>query len=153
MTKVIERGRQVRVLLIEDNPGDAVLTQRAFRRASMLSEITVAETGEAGLRLLRQEGEHADTPRPDIILLDLNLPHMSGHEVLREIKSTPILRRIPVIILSSSSTDCDIANSYDHYANGYIAKPLTNDTYDDIVSKVEQYWFTLMQLPPDNPHV
>jgi CheY-like chemotaxis protein len=149
MTKVTERSRAAQVLLIEDNRGDAVLTRRAFRRASLPNEITIAETGEAGLDILRRQGEHGEAPRPDIILLDLNLPHMHGQDFLKEVKSDPDLRQIPVIILSSSSADSDVAICYDRHANGYITKPVMNDTYDEIVSKIEQYWFGLMQLPPD----
>ncbi len=149
MTKLSERARAAQVLLIEDNHGDAVLTRRAFRRARMPSELTVAETGEAGLSILRREGEHAEAAVPDLILLDLNLPHMHGQDFLSEIKRDPRLKRIPVIVLSSSSADVDVAGCYDRHANGYITKPVTSETYDDIVSKIENYWFGLMQLPPD----
>ena len=150
MTKVAERPRHARVLLVEDNHGDAVLTRRAFRRATLPNDITVAETGEQGLSILRGEGEHAGAPRPDIILLDLNLPYMHGQEFLSTVKGDPDLRRIPVIVLSSSSADSDVTACYDRHANGYITKPVTTDTYDDIVAKIEAYWFGLMQLPPDH---
>ena len=150
MTKIMDRLRLAQVLLVEDNRGDAVLTRRAFRRGSQATEITVAETAETGLSILRRQGEHADAPRPDIILLDLNLPHMHGQDFLSEVKTDPNLRRIPVIILSSSSADRDVIACYDRHANGYITKPVSTDTYDDIVNKIEQYWFGLMQLPPDN---
>lgn len=149
MTKLTERARAAQVLLIEDNHGDAVLTRRAFRRARMPSDITVAETGEAGLSILRREGEYAGAAVPDLILLDLNLPHMHGQDFLSEIKGDPRLKRIPVIVLSSSSADADVTGCYDRHANGYITKPVTTETYDDIVSKIENYWFGLMQLPPD----
>jgi len=149
MTKLIERPRNAQVLLIEDNHGDAVLTRRAFRRSKLANDITVAETGEKGLSILRREGDYAEAPRPDIILLDLNLPHMHGQEFLSVVKTDPDLRRIPVIVLSSSSADSDVSSCYDRHANGYITKPVMTDTYDDIVSKIEQYWFSLMQMPPD----
>ncbi len=149
MTKVAERPRHARVLLVEDNHGDAVLTRRAFRRATLPNDIVVAETAEQGLSILRGEGEHAETPRPDIILLDLNLPYMHGQDFLSTVKNDPALRRIPVIVLSSSSADSDVTACYDRHANGYITKPVTTDTYDDIVAKIEAYWFGLMQLPPD----
>ncbi|MBW8880077.1 MAG: response regulator, partial [Asticcacaulis sp.] len=123
MTKLTERSRSAQVLLIEDNHGDAVLTRRAFRRSSLASDITVAETGEKGLSILRREGDYAEAPRPDIILLDLNLPHMHGQEFLSVVKGDPELRRIPVIVLSSSSADTDVAGCYDRHANGYITKP------------------------------
>jgi CheY-like chemotaxis protein len=149
MTKLTERSRSAQVLLIEDNHGDAVLTRRAFRRSKVSSDITVAETGEKGLSILRREGDYAEAPRPDIILLDLNLPHMHGQEFLSLVKADPDLRRIPVIVLSSSSADSDVSSCYDRHANGYITKPVMTDTYDDIVTKIEQYWFGLMQMPPD----
>lgn len=149
MTKMTERPRSAQVLLIEDNHGDAVLTRRAFRRARMANEITVADTGEKGLSILRREGEFAAAPRPDLILLDLNLPHMHGRDFLTQVKTDPDLKRIPVVVLSSSAADTDIIGAYDRHANGYITKPITTETYDDIVERVEQYWFGLMQLPPD----
>lgn len=149
MTKITERARTAQVLLIEDNHGDAVLTRRAFRRARIANEITVAETGEKGLSILRREGEFAAAPRPDLILLDLNLPHMHGKDFLSLVKTDPDLKRIPVVVLSSSSADVDVVMSYDRHANGYITKPITTETYDDIVERLEQYWFGLMQLPPD----
>jgi CheY-like chemotaxis protein len=151
MTRIADRARAAQVLLVEDNRGDAVLTRRAFRRANLASDIMVAETGEKGLSILRREGEHADAVRPDLILLDLNLPHMHGQAFLQTVKEDPDFKRIPVIVLSSSSADMDVTASYDHHANGYITKPLTAETYDDIVTRIEQYWFTLMQLPPDHP--
>ena len=150
MSKVTERARSAQVLLIEDNRGDAVLTRRAFRRARIPNEITVAETGEKGLSILRREGEFATAPRPDLILLDLNLPHMHGQDFLSVVKTDPDFRRIPVVVLSSSSADADVQGSYDRHANGYITKPITTDTYDDIVERIEQYWFGLMQMPPDH---
>ncbi len=151
MSKVSERARSAQVLLVEDNHGDAVLTRRAFRRARIASEITVAETGEKGLSILRREGEFADAPRPDIILLDLNLPHMHGQDFLSAVKTDPNLKRIPILVLSSSAADSDVTGCYDRHANGYITKPINSATYDDIVERIEQYWFTLMQLPPDAP--
>lgn len=149
MTNITDRERPPQVLLVEDNRGDAVLTRRAFKRANIASDIVVAETGEKGLSILRREGEHAGAARPDLILLDLNLPHMHGQDFLQTVKTDPAFKRIPVIILSSSSADKDVIGSYDRHANGYITKPVTTETYDDIVARIEQYWFTLMQLPPD----
>ncbi len=149
MSKLTERARSAQVLLVEDNRGDAVLTRRAFRRAKIPSDIVVAETGEQGLSILRRQGEHAEAARPDIILLDLNLPYMHGQEFLAVVKDDPALRRIPVIILSSSSADIDVRGCYDRHANGYIAKPISTDTFDEVISRLEHYWFNLMQLPPD----
>jgi len=151
MTKLNERARSARVLLIEDNRGDAVLTRRAFRRSRIENEITVAESGEKGLSILRREGEFSDAPWPDLILLDLNLPFMNGRDFLSTIKDDPDMRRIPVIVLSSSSADSDINACYERHANGYITKPVSSDTYDNVVSHIESYWFELMQMPPDEP--
>jgi CheY-like chemotaxis protein len=151
MSRIADRSRTAQVLLVEDNRGDAVLTKRAFRRANLASDIVVAETGEKGLSILRREGEHAEAARPDLILLDLNLPHMHGQDFLQTVKEDPDFKRIPVIVLSSSSADMDVTASYDRHANGYITKPLDAETYEDIVARIEQYWFTLMQLPPDQP--
>jgi CheY-like chemotaxis protein len=151
MSRIADRARTAQVLLVEDNRGDAVLTRRAFKRANLASDIVVAETGEKGLSILRREGEHAEAARPDLILLDLNLPHMHGQDFLQTVKEDPQFKRIPVIVLSSSSADMDVTACYDRHANGYITKPLDAATYDDIVTRIEQYWFTLMQLPPDQP--
>ncbi len=149
MAIVMERQRSAQILLVEDNRGDALLTRRAFGRAKAPNEITVASTAEIGLSILRNEDEHAETQRPDIVLLDLNLPAMNGHDFLAAVKDDPKLRQIPVIILSSSNAGNDVTTSYRRHANGYITKPLTPGGYDEIVTKIEDYWFGLMQLPPD----
>ena len=151
MSKLTERARSAQVLLIEDNRGDAVLTRRAFKRAKIPSDIVVAETGEQGLSILRREGEHAQAVRPDLILLDLNLPSMHGQDFLATVKDDPKLRSIPVIILSSSSADNDVTACYDRHANGYITKPISSETFDDVITRIENYWFNLMQLPSDEP--
>ncbi|ESQ91321.1 hypothetical protein ABAC460_07070 [Asticcacaulis sp. AC460] len=145
----MEIERSARVLLVEDNRGDAMLTCRAFKRAQRVRHIVVAETGEKGLSILRREDGFDDADRPDIILLDLNLPGIGGHDFLSEVKSDPALRCIPIIVLSSSSARADVVGSYNRHANGYITKPVTIDAYDGIVAKIEDYWFQLMQLPAD----
>jgi len=144
-----ERMRSAQLLLVEDNRGDAILAKRAFRQAQLPNAVTVAETAEQGLSILRREGEHTDAPRPDLILLDLNLPRMNGHEFLSVVKNDPALRGIPVIVLSSSKADGDVSRSYERLASGYIVKPIAPDVYADVVNKIELYWFTLMQMPPD----
>lgn len=151
MTRLNERDRNAQVLLIEDNRGDAVLTRRAFRRGRIVSDIMVAESGEKGLSILRREGEFSTAPRPDLILLDLNLPYMHGRDVLSAVKEDEHLRQIPVIVLSSSSADNDVESAYSRHANGYITKPVGSDGFDNVVSRIESYWFELMQLPPDEP--
>ncbi len=147
---IIERQRSAHVLLVEDNRGDAMLACRAFKRGKAPNDIVVAGTGEEGLSILRREGEHADASRPDIILLDLNLPRMHGHDFLAAVKDDPEFRHIPVVVLSSSSASADVTTSYCRHANGYITKPVTMEAYDDIVAKIGDYWFGLMQLPPDH---
>jgi len=144
-----ERCRSAQLLLVEDNRGDALLAKRAFRQAKLPTDVTVVGTAEEGLSILRGEDSHAGAPRPDIILLDLNLPKMNGHEFLSIVKGDEVLRGIPVIILSSSVADADVSRSYNRLANGYIVKPVAPAVYADVVDKVELYWFSLMQLPPD----
>ncbi len=145
-----ERCRSAQLLLVEDNRGDALLAKRAFRESQLPTDVTVAATAEEGLRMLRGEDSHAGMPRPDIILLDLNLPSMNGHEFLSIVKSDAELRGIPVIILSSSSADADVSRSYNRLANGYIVKPVAPAVYADVVNKIGLYWFSFMQMPPDH---
>ena len=147
MTMVDEPERCAHILLVEDNRGDALLARRAFKRGKAANEVTVAESGEEGLRMLRREAAYAGAPGPDIILLDLNLPRMHGHEFLTTVKDDPDLRQIPVIVLSSSKAGNDVTTSYRRHANGYISKPLSPDAYDDIVARIEDYWFSLVMLP------
>ena len=144
---LIREGRPVEIMLVEDNRGDALLAARAFRQAEIENNLTVAETGEKALAMLRREGEYAGLGLPDIILLDLNLPMMSGKDVLAEIKTDDVLRHIPVIILSSSSAPPDIAGSYGLHANAYIVKPFNLENFSDVVRSIEQFFFVLAVLP------
>ncbi|MGN6363266.1 response regulator [Asticcacaulis taihuensis] len=144
---LIREGRPAEIMLVEDNRGDALLAARAFRQAEIENNLTVAETGEKALAMLRREGEYAGLGLPDIILLDLNLPMMSGKDVLAEIKTDDVLRHIPVIILSSSSAPPDIAGSYGLHANAYIVKPFNLENFSDVVRSIEQFFFVLAVLP------
>jgi len=144
---LIREGRPAEIMLVEDNRGDALLAARAFRQAEIENNLTVAETGEKALAMLRREGEYAGLGLPDIILLDLNLPMMSGKDVLTEIKTDDVLRHIPVIILSSSSAPPDIAGSYGLHANAYIVKPFNLENFSDVVRSIEQFFFVLAVLP------
>ena len=148
---LIREGRPAEVMLVEDNRGDAMLASRAFRQAEIENNLTVAETGEKALALLNgianREGEYASSRLPDIILLDLNLPMMSGRDVLAAVKSDERLRHIPVIILSSSSAEGDISGSYEAHANAYIVKPLNLENFSDVVRSIEQFFFMLAVLP------
>lgn len=137
------------LLLVEDNPGDVRLTKEAFREEGKLTNILhVVVDGIEAMAFLHQEGEYADKPRPDLILLDLNLPRMDGREVLAEIKSDPNLKRIPVIILTTSSAEQDIQASYDLHANSYMTKPVDFDQFIAAVKTVRDYWLSVVKLPP-----
>ena len=142
-----QKHRPARVLLVEDNHGDVLLTRRAFKQSRIANELTVAENGEDALAILNQDGEFANTPLPDLILLDLNLPKMSGQDVLTEIKTHEKLKRIPVIILSSSKAEQDVVKSYELHANGYVVKPMDLENFQEVVTKLEQFWFTLVVVP------
>jgi chemotaxis family two-component system response regulator Rcp1 len=142
-------GRPVEILLVEDNPGDVRLTLEALKEGRVHSHITVASDGEEALAALRKEGRHALAARPDLILLDLNLPRKGGQEVLAEIKADPHLRRIPVVVLTSSRAEQDILRSYDLHANCYITKPVDLGRFLDVVTALEAFWLTIAVLPPE----
>ena len=147
MTK-INGGTAVQILLVEDNPGDARLTEEALREAKVRNTLNHVENGIEALAFLRQEGEYADAPRPDLVFLDLNLPRMGGREVLHEIKNDPDLRRIPVVILTSSGAEEDILSTYELHANCYITKPVDMQGFLTVVKSVENFWFSVVKLPP-----
>jgi two-component system, chemotaxis family, response regulator Rcp1 len=136
------------ILLVEDSPSDVLLTREALRDARIANDLSVARDGEEAMEYLRQEGEHAGKPRPDIVILDLNLPRMDGREVLREIKGDDSLRRIPVIILTTSSSDRDIGECYDSHANCFLTKPIDFEEFIDVVRSMEHFWISVVRLPP-----
>jgi chemotaxis family two-component system response regulator Rcp1 len=141
-------SRPIEVLLVEDNPGDVRLTREALREAKMSNNLHIAGDGVEALRFLRQEEEHADAPRPDLILLDLNLPKKTGREVLEEVKADPDLRRIPVVVLTTSEAEQDIVRSYELHANAYIKKPVDFGSFIEVVRAIEDFWFSVVRLPP-----
>ena len=143
-----EAGRPIDILLIEDNPHDVRLTMEAFKDAKVSNNLTVAADGEEALKVLRREGEYAGSPRPDLILLDLNLPKKSGREVLEEIKRDPDLLRIPVVVLTTSENEKDILRAYELHVNAYITKPVDLDQFIKIVEAVEDFWLTVVKFPP-----
>jgi two-component system, chemotaxis family, response regulator Rcp1 len=143
------RGNPVEILLVEDNPGDVRLTQEALRESRILNRMSVAEDGVEALAFLRQEGRFAQAPRPDLILLDLNLPKKDGREVLAILKSDPHLRRIPIVILTTSQAELDILKAYDLHANCYINKPVDLDQFLVVVKSIEDFWLTIVRLPSD----
>ena len=137
----------VEVLLVEDSPADARLTQEAFKGAKIRNRLSIVQDGVEALRYLRREGPYADAPRPHIVLLDLNLPRMDGREVLREIKTDPALSSIPVVILTTSQAEADIAAAYEYHANCYIQKPVDLQRFLEIVAQIESFWLTVVKLP------
>ena len=139
----------VEILLTEDNPGDARLTEEALERSDLASNLHVAGDGVEAMEFVRREGDHADAPRPDLILLDLNVPRKDGREVLGAIKRDEDLRRIPVVVLSSSRSREDIVQSYDRHANAYLTKPVDFDGFVDVVNKLEGFWLGAVELPPE----
>ena len=142
-------GRPVEILLVEDNPGDVRLTQEALKDAKVRNNMHVAGDGEDAVAFLLQEGRYADAPRPDLILLDLNLPKKNGREVLSEIKSNADLMRIPVVVLTTSRAEEDILRAYDLNANCYITKPVDLDQFVRVVKSIEDFWLTIVKLPTE----
>jgi CheY-like chemotaxis protein len=140
--------RTFRILLVEDNPADVRLLQEAFRESPEPYELHTVMDGEAAMDFLHRRNEHADKPRPDLVLLDINLPKRNGHDVLQMLKQTPGLIRIPVLMLTSSDSATDIAKAYDCHANAYIRKPTDMSNYFKVVAAVKQFWLTIVQLPP-----
>lgn len=142
-------GEPIDILLVEDNPGDVRLAQEAFKESKVRNTFHVVEDGVEAMAFLRNEGKYADKPRPDIILLDLNLPRMDGREVLEEIKKDQDLRRIPVVILTVSSAEEDILKTYDLHANCYITKPIDLNQFLKVVKSIEDFWLVVVKLPPN----
>ncbi|HEU4455698.1 MAG TPA: response regulator [Longimicrobium sp.] len=141
--------RPIEVLLVEDNPGDVRLTREALREGKVRNNLNVAADGIEALAYLRREGGYAGSVRPDLILLDLNLPRMDGREVLEVIKADPALRSIPVVVLTSSQAERDIVRAYDLRANCYVSKPVDFDQFIIVVKSIEDFWFTIVKLPPE----
>jgi two-component system, chemotaxis family, response regulator Rcp1 len=142
-------GRPVEILLVEDNPGDVRLTVEALKEGKLLNHLSVVRDGIEALAFLRREGEFADSARPDMILLDLNLPKKSGLEVLADVKADENLRRTPVVVLTTSQAEQDILKSYNLYANCYISKPVDLGEFMNVVKSIEEFWLTIAKLPGD----
>jgi len=139
--------RPIEVLLVEDNPGDVRLTEEALKEGKLAVHLTVARDGLEATEILYQRNCHANAKRPDLILLDLNLPKIDGRQVLQEIKNDPKLMRIPVVVLTTSEADSDILTTYGSHANCYITKPVDMDRFVDSVKLLEEFWFTIVKLP------
>jgi CheY-like chemotaxis protein len=140
--------RPIEVLLIEDDPGDTLMIQEAFQENKVRNRLSCVTDGVDALAFLRRQGEHADAPRPDLILLDLNLPRKDGHEVLAEIKEDDELRPIPVVVLTTSEADEDILRSYQLHANAYVTKPVDFDRFISVVRQIDDFFVEVVKLPP-----
>jgi CheY-like chemotaxis protein len=141
----------IEILLVEDNPGDVRLTQEALRDGKIANHLQVSPNGRDALARLRGEGDYADAPRPDLILLDLNLPGMDGRQVLQEIKEEESLANIPVVVMTSSAAEEDVVRSYALHANCYVTKPLDFGKFTRVVQAVEEFWVTVVKLPERKP--
>ncbi|MEQ8718936.1 MAG: response regulator [Acidimicrobiales bacterium] len=139
--------RPVSILLVEDSPGDVNITREALRQARIANELHVVTNGEAALDYLHQRGEHADAERPDLVLLDLNIPRVSGHEVLEEVKNDPELLAIPIVVLTTSSAQADVLRSYSSHANSFVTKPVTMVEFMDALGSLESFWLQIVTLP------
>jgi chemotaxis family two-component system response regulator Rcp1 len=142
-----ENGMPIQVLLVEDSPGDVRLTQEAFRDANVAIKLHVATDGVEAMAFLRRQGPHAGAPRPDLILLDLNLPKMDGRQVLALIKEDNDLKTIPTVILTTSEAEADIVRSYQLQANCYLSKPVQLDEFEGLVRSINDFWLTRVKLP------
>lgn len=144
------KGRLITILMADDDPDDRLLTKDALEESHLLNEFETVEDGEELMEYLHQRGKYADKPRPGLILLDLNMPRKDGREALREIKSDPDLRRIPVVVMTTSKAEEDILRSYDLGVNSFVVKPITFDGLVDTLQTIGKYWFEIVELPSGN---
>jgi chemotaxis family two-component system response regulator Rcp1 len=142
------QGKVIDILLVEDNPGDVRLAQEALKESKVRNKLFVVEDGVEAMAFLHREGKYADSPRPDLILLDLNLPRKSGREVLAEVKTNEDFKRIPVVVLTVSRAEEDIIRCYNHHANCYITKPLDFNQFMEVTKSIEEFWLNIVKLPP-----
>ena len=145
----IQTLNSIEILLIEDSPSDATLTMQSLQQSKITNTLHWVETGEAAMDFLYQQGDYANAPRPDLILLDLNLPGMDGREILAEVKADPNLRRIPVVVLTTSSDEADVLRSYDLNANCYVTKPFDVQRFIQVIQLISDFWLTAVNLPPE----
>ena len=148
MSSLTRTWRPVEILLVEDNPGDVRLTQEALKESKIINHLSVVMDGMEAMEYLRREGRFAQAVRPDLILLDLNLPRKNGREVLAEIKEDQDLRRIPVVVLTISQDEEDVLKAYNLHANCYVTKPLNLNRFLKVVQSIEDFWLTIVKLPP-----
>jgi CheY-like chemotaxis protein len=146
---MVERNGPIEILLVEDNPGDVRLTKEALKEGKVYSNLHTVKDGVEAMEFLRKQGKYKDVPRPDIILLDLNLPRKDGREVLEEIKSDEILKRIPVVVLTTSKAEEDVVRTYNLHANCYVTKPVDLEKFMVVVKSIDVFWLTVVTLPPN----
>jgi chemotaxis family two-component system response regulator Rcp1 len=142
--------KEIEILLVEDSPADILITREAFQDARLTNTLHVVEDGVKAMEFLRREGSYASAPRPDLILLDLNLPRKNGREVLAEIKATAEFKSIPIVVLTTSNADEDILKAYNLHANCYVIKPVGFDNFFKAVQSIESFWFGIVTLPPES---
>lgn len=147
-TDVIPSARLIEILLVEDNEGDVRLTREALKEGRIRNRLHVASDGEQALAFLRREEGYVDAPRPDLVLLDLNLPRLDGRELLSIVKQDPQLKRIPVVVLTSSRAEQDLLRAYDLFANCFISKPVEFEEFISVVRSIENFWLSIVVLPP-----
>jgi CheY-like chemotaxis protein len=147
MTSAADEGAPIEVLLVEDDPGDVLMTREAFEEHKVRNHLNVVSDGADALAYVRREGEFADAIRPDLILLDLNLPKRDGREVLKELKTDPDLREIPIVVLTTSSAESDVLASYQLYANAYVTKPVDFEHFISAVRQIDDFFVSLVKLP------
>jgi CheY-like chemotaxis protein len=147
MTQSSDAEREIEILLVEDDPGDVVMTREAFQDYKIHNQLHVVNDGAEAMAFLRQEGEFADRPRPDLVLLDLNLPRMDGREVLEAIKSDPELASIPVVVLTTSENEDDVLRSYSLHANAYVTKPVDFERFIEVVRQIDEFFVSVVRLP------
>jgi CheY-like chemotaxis protein len=140
-------ARQIEVLLVEDDPGDVLMTREAFESYKLTNQLHVVQDGADAMAFLRREGEYADAPRPDLVLLDLNLPRMDGREVLHAIKTDPSLANIPVVVLTTSEAEEDVLRSYSLHANAYVTKPVDFERFIDVIRQIDDFFVSVVRLP------
>jgi len=142
------KNKAICILMVEDNPTDVMITKEALEHAKLLNSLHIAEDGMEALDFLHRRGKHAKAPQPDLILLDLNMPRKNGQEVLAEIKADKRLKNIPVVVLTTSKAEEDVVKAYGLHANCYVIKPVDFDVFAEVVRSIQQFWFTVVTLPP-----
>jgi CheY-like chemotaxis protein len=143
----LDAARPIEILLVEDDPGDVLMTREALEDSKVINHLHVVDNGEEAVAFLRQEGDHAGSPRPDLVLLDLNLPRLDGRDVLAQVKADPDLRRIPVVVLTTSEAEEDVLRSYDLHANAYVTKPVDFEQFAKVIRQVDDFFISVVRLP------